>query len=277
MKDGFKNRVGIIVRKIVQDMMEKVMEKVLYTDPFIAERHHASKPVYSALVPDEIFKGAHFERRFVTPFGGVWEKLAITVAREIHGDCKQGMTVEGVVPKERLQRIQQVLNELEHGVSGIRRRKPDWKSELSYILAGKGSLIPVSVTCDILIDSKLVGKKLAFELKGPLPNSDQTKVSKEKMFKLLAMDPIEVDCAFYAYNPYGKRENYEWSFPVRWFDMKHDSSVLIGEDFWNLIGGDFAYKTIINEINSLGKTYKERIYREYLGIEPPGDIEDFMK
>ena len=279
MKDDLKNRVGIIVRQIVHDLMDKVMDKVLCADPFVPEKHHASKPMYSALVPDEIFKGAHFERRFVTPFGGVWEKLAVTVAREIHGDCKQGETIEGVVPEERLQRIQQVLNELEHGIGGERRRKPDWESELSYILAGTGNLIPVSVTCDIVIDSRLLGKKLAFELKAPLPNSDQTKVSKEKMFKLLAMEPTVVDYAYYAlpYNPYGKREKYEWSFPMRWFDMKHDSSVLIGEDFWNLIGGDFAYKTIIDEINSLGKNYKERIYRGYLGIEPPRNIEDFMK
>ena len=40
--------------------------------------------------------------------------------------------------------------------------------------------------------------KYAFELKGPLPNSDQTKVSKEKMFKLLAMNPKTVDFAYYA-------------------------------------------------------------------------------
>lgn len=39
-------------------------------DPFIKEKHHANKPLYAALVPDEIFKGSHFERRFVTPFGG---------------------------------------------------------------------------------------------------------------------------------------------------------------------------------------------------------------
>ena len=40
------------------------------------------------------------------------------------------------------------------------------------------------------MDTKIIsafpacGKTYAFELKGPLPNSDQTKVSKEKMFKL---------------------------------------------------------------------------------------------
>ncbi len=279
MKGDFQNRVGIIVREIVEDLMERVMEKVLRKDPFCASAHHESKPIYAALVPDEIFMGAHFERRFVTSFGGVWEELAVTVAREVHGVCEKGKTIQGFIPKERLERIQEVLDKLEHGEPGRGRQSPDWESELSYILEGKGEPTSVSVVCDIFIDSQLTGKKLAFELKGPLPNSDQTKVSKEKMLKLLAMEPKKVDNVYYAlpYNPYGERSNYEWKFPMRWFDMKHDSAVLIGTDFWSLIGGDLAYKTIIEEINSLGRHYKERIYKEYLGMEPPDEIKDFMK
>ena len=96
------------------------------------------------------------------------------------------------------------------------------------------------------------------------------------MFKLLAMKPAEVDFAFYAlaYNPYGKREDYNWAFPKRWFDMYNDESVLIGNEFWDLIGGNETYKNFISEINSLGKQYRERIYREFLGIEPPEDFDE---
>ncbi|MEC4807285.1 MAG: TdeIII family type II restriction endonuclease [Jaaginema sp. PMC 1080.18] len=139
------------------------------------------------------------------------------------------------------------------------------------MLEGGGEPIPTNVVCDIFIESKKTKKKYAFEIKAPLPNSDQTKVSKEKMFKLRAMNPAKVDYAFYAlaYNPYGKREDYNWSFPMRWFDMHSDESVLIGNEFWDLIGGKGTYKNFISEINSLGKEYRERIYREFLGIEPP--------
>ena len=247
------------------------MDRVLVTDPFVAEEHHAKKPLYAALVPDEIFKGSHFERRFVTPFGTAWEKLAMAVGNVHHGKCTKGASVEGTIGKERLRRIQEVLNRLEHGVNGKKKQKPNWDEELAYILAGGGEPIPTSVTCDILINSDLTGETYAFELKGPLPNSDQTKVSKEKMFKLLAMDGTPVQHAYYAlpYNPYIKRENYEWSFPGRWFNMKEDSCVLIGEELWDLIGGEGTYQLFISEINKLGAHYKERIYREFLCIEPP--------
>jgi hypothetical protein len=263
-----QDRVALAIKDVVSNMMNKVMDRVLIEDPFIKENHHAAKPLYAALVPDEIFKGAHFERRFVTPFGSVWEKLAMVVATEAHGYCSKGHSVHGIVGDESLRRIQEVLNTLEHNTKKI---KPDWETELKYIKQGGGLPIPVNVTCDIFIDSRETNKKYAFELKAPLPNSDQTKVSKEKMFKLLAMNPKQIDYAFYAlpYNPYGKKEDYKWTFPMRWFDMQKDSSVLIGDEFWDLIGGTGTYNNFIKEVNLIGKEYRERIYREFLEIEPP--------
>jgi hypothetical protein len=264
-----KEGVSLAIKNVVTDMMDKVLENVLLKNPFIIEQHHASKPLYAALVPDEIFKGSHFERRFVTPFGGVWERLAKVVAEEAHGFAATQHTISGKIGDERLRRIQETLNNLENKKT---KQKPSWQQELDYILAGNGELIPVTVICDLYIENAVANKKYAFELKAPLPNSDQTKVSKEKLFKLLAMEnQQQIDYAYFAlpYNPYGSKENYAWSFPKRWFDMQNDGSVLIGDEFWNLIGGEGTYLNFISEINALGSEYKERIYREFLGIEPP--------
>ncbi|MGB1241598.1 MAG: TdeIII family type II restriction endonuclease [Chitinophagales bacterium] len=269
-----EDRIALGIKEVISELMEKVMSRVIETDPFVKEKHRIIKPLYAALVPDEIFKGSHFERRFVTPFGGVWEKLALVVATERHGKCVKGHEVKGLVGKESLRRIQEVLNRLEHKKKKG-QVKPNWREELKYIKEGRGEPISVSVVCDIYIESESDGKRYAFELKGPLPNSDQTKVSKEKLFKLLAMNPQKIDHAFYAlpYNPYGKKKDYNWSFPMRWFNMHKDESVLIGDEFWELIGGKGTYQNFIKEVNLLGREYKERIYREYLGIEPPTDFD----
>jgi Type II restriction endonuclease, TdeIII len=268
-------RVADAIKTVVTRMMDRVMNNVLINDPFIKEKHQSAKPLYAALVPDEIFKGSHFERRFVTPFGGLWEKLAHVVAKEAHGHCELGHTVNGLIGAERLRRIQEVLNSLEHRTVDAQKRKPNWSEELEYVLAGEGEKIPVTVVCDVFIDSQTTGKRYAFELKAPLPNSDQTKVSKEKMFKLLAMQPAHVDYAYYAlaYNPYGEKSNYSWTFPMRWFNMHDDASVLIGDEFWNLIGGEGAYKNFIKQINSLGRVYKERIYLEFLEMQLPSSLD----
>ncbi len=266
------DEISEAIKQVIQTMMERVMNRVLFYDPFIADKHRAEKPLYAALVPDEIFKGSHFERRFVTPFGGVWEKLAQVAAIKGLGKCELGKSITGNIPQERLRRITEVLNGLEHAEKGNKNRvRPDWDNELNYIFKGDGKLIPVTVICDVYAEDMTKNKKYSFEIKSPLPNSDITKVSKEKILKLHAMQPLQVDAAYFVlpYNPYGKKKDYKWAFPFRWFNMTQDKSVLIGEEFWDLIGGKGTYQHFISEINNLGKEYRERIYKEYLGIEPP--------
>jgi hypothetical protein len=93
------------------------------------------------------------------------------------------------------------------------------------------------------------------------------------------MDPPQVTGAYYAlpYNPYGERKNYTWSFPNRWFNMKTDAAVLIGNEFWEKIGGQGTYQAFIDAVNEVGAEYKNAIYRDYLGMEPPKGIEEETK
>jgi hypothetical protein len=85
------------------------------------------------------------------------------------------------------------------------------------------------------------------------------------------MEPCLIEGAYFAlpYNPYEQKEKYSWSFPARWFNMQEDEVILIGDEFWEKIGGIGTYQTFINAVNELGQKYKTRIYREFLGIEPP--------
>lgn len=263
--------ISVAIKVIITTMMDRVLNRVLIEDPFIADVHKANKPLYAALVPDEIFKGSHFERRFVTPFGGVWEKLSKAAAENVFDIANTQHPINGTIKAEQLRRIQETLNKLEHRERGKDKILPNWDKELSYIRMGNiGKSIPVQVICDLYLENHN-GDKFAFEIKAPLPNSDQTKVSKEKLLKLYCMENSPITNAYYAlpYNPYGRREDYNWAFPARWFDMQKDSSVLIGDEFWNKIGGEGTYQLFISEINKLGKEYRTRIYKEYLGINPP--------
>jgi hypothetical protein len=254
-----QERVALAIKEVVSKMMDRVMENVLVNDPFVKETHHASKPLYAALVPDEIFKGSHFERRFVTPFGGVWEKLAQVVAIEAHGNCTMGHTVDGAVGTESLRRIQEVLNRLEYTKGEV---KSDFKAELAYIKKGRGQPIPVSISCDIFIVDETTNTKYAFELDKMPSDNFQIRASKEKMFKLLAMNPPQVDFAFYALP-----HNDDKTFLTKWFDIQEDESVLIGDDFWDLVGGGGVYDNIMKEINLFGEESKERICKEFLDIK----------
>lgn len=121
-----------------------------WTKTLSTKKHtEKNRPLYAALVPDEIFKGSHFERRFVTPFGKAWESLAVAAAQKGLGYGVAGHIITGKVKAERLSRITEVLNRLEHAEQGKQRIRPDWEKELAYVLAGKGKLITVTVVCDV--------------------------------------------------------------------------------------------------------------------------------
>ena len=57
--------VTVAICNIVQSLMENVMDRVLVTDPFVAEEHHAKKPLFIS----EINKlGAHYKERIYREF-----------------------------------------------------------------------------------------------------------------------------------------------------------------------------------------------------------------
>lgn len=265
------------ITHVITQKMDRVMERVLKDDPFVKTTHRERKPLYAALVPDEIFKGSHFERRFVTPFGKIWEELAVVVAKNWMGKAEGDYSIDGMVPEKRLARIQETLNRLEHKRVG-KRTMPNWDSELRYILEAGGDPIPTRVVCDVYVENTRMNEKYGLEIKAPLPNSDQTKVSKEKLLKLYAMEPRVIDHAYYAlpYNPYGSRADYDWSFPMRWFDMHNDKCVLIGDELWDMLGGEGTYDLFVKIVRKLGQRYQAEIYEQYLGMAPPEKRDRFQ-
>lgn len=55
--------------------------------------------------------------------------------------------------------------------------------------------------------------------------------------------------------------------------MQRDPVVLMGEEFWEMIGGAGTYDMLVSTINAIGGRYKECIYREFLNISPPHDAD----
>ena len=51
-----KQEMKEAIQSVIKLMMERVMNTVLVEDPFVKEEHKAKRPLYAALVPDEIFK-----------------------------------------------------------------------------------------------------------------------------------------------------------------------------------------------------------------------------
>ena len=120
-----KSTMKAAIQSVIKSMMDRVMYKVLIEDPFLKDEHKATKPLYAALVPDEIFKGSHFERRFVTPFRQCVGKSGGGGSKAGLGKGDTGYRIDGTVKAERLRRITEILNTLEHSEKGTRKVQPD--------------------------------------------------------------------------------------------------------------------------------------------------------
>jgi hypothetical protein len=249
------------IAAFVTALVERTLRKRVQLEPWDAEKERRLRPFAFALVPEEVWKGAKFERSFATSFGSAWEEMALLVARDKYDHAERGGSYTGRLFQDQLAQIQRILNELDN-----RLRKPDWDAEFESVVAARsGAEVKVSVIADVHAWND-DGSHLFFEVKAPMPNSDQTKVSKEKMLKLSAM--LGTTCAYYAlpYNPYPSRATYGHSPPKRWFNMSSDEVVLIGPDFWDKVGGPDTWDDLVELIEEIGDTFRERIRREYLGL-----------
>lgn len=245
------------LRKIFEAPLKSTIQRRSVDEPWDEAAEREQRPFHYALVPATVWKGSKFERSFVTSLGSVWERAAVTLGGGIHGWSERGFVFRGEIHSSQLHTIQSILNELE-----TRKRHPDWERELDEVLnADTGHTVPCEVTVDVAVGLSADDRSTHsyFEIKAPQPNSDQTKVSKEKMMKLSAME--HRPCAFYAlpFNPYGTREAYAHPFPKRWFDLVSDAVVLIGDEFWNEVGGVGTWDEMIQIAVEVGATYRDQI------------------
>ena len=260
LKEETKNKIKDEIIKVV----DRVIKRRVVDEVFDIKELEEERPFHVALLPEEILKGSKFERSFVTSLGqSVWEEIARIIIEKGWGNAKRGQHIEGEIYQSQLGIIQKILNELEH-VRG--NRKPDWMEELKEIdKAESGKKVKISVVVDLYGVSKY--KKLYCELKSSKPNSDQTKISKEKLMKIYAMKKDENYIGIFALpdNPYKTKEAYAWPHPKKWFEMDKEP-VAIGKDFWDIIGGKDTYEELIEIFKEAGKIIKPRIRKEFLQL-----------
>ncbi|RUT07966.1 hypothetical protein DSM106972_022260 [Dulcicalothrix desertica PCC 7102] len=100
------------------------------------------------------------------------------------------------------------------------------------------------------------GKEFLFEIKSPKPNKGQCLEVTQRLLKfhlLQGKNRPELQ-AFYAmpYNPYGMtRSSYKYSFAQKYTPF--NEAVIIGDEFWNIVGGTGAYEELLEIYLEVGQ------------------------
>lgn len=217
------------------------------------ERDIGYRPFHGALLSEEALFWSKFERSFSTSFGQrVIEKISAIAAVSGGAEPLQTSTQKHTnfdICINRLNAIEQHISALRDG-SGIRG---SWDNDLQQIcnVSGGDGTTRIRVISDLWWVKD--GRNHFMSIKTVKPNIDQTAEAKKDLLKLKMFDP---NCRVYFglyYNPFGEdRGAYNWSPPQRVFDFTNDSCVLIGQEYWDNLGGAGTYAEILDIAREVG-------------------------
>ncbi len=213
-------------------------------------------PFHRLLFSDEAVLAARVERSVVTTMGdALYPSLAKAIGEDQYTEVLTEHVVEGVVNDAACNMIEQIVTELRTPKSQrTTPREPDHETELSEVLNSPGGgQTSRAVTADLYIGDFADGP-LFIELKTPLPNLDVAAESKRKiLYYLLIMERKGVCGAKgylgLTYNPFLTREKYGHSFTKQIMDM--NDQVLMGQEMWDLIGGEGTFAELLEIIDDV--------------------------
>jgi hypothetical protein len=206
-------------------------------------------PFHDALVPGITLLG---ERSFSTRLGNLHEKVAAVVAEEIHAEVRQPHDLSGSIPVLSREFITQRIGQLER-----REARPDARYEREQIFGHFGNQVNAATRIDLFVRTH-GGEEHYFEIKSGKPNKGQCEEMKERLLTALAIRGQESTRTWWGvpYNPYGRGE-YRHTYPLAYFDFDHE--VMLGEPFWNFVGGEGSYDELLDLYRDVGAEFAERL------------------
>lgn len=244
-----KQRVWQLLYDFVVSQMPKLTKWTL-------EDIKLAYPFHRLLFSDDAVLAARVERSVVTRMGdALYPSLAKVISQGRFSQVFTEHVIEGVVNDAACNMIDQIVTELRTPKrQRATPRDPDHATELSEILNSPGGgQTSRTVTADLYI-ADFTGGPLFIELKTPLPNLDVAAESKRKiLYYLLIMNRQGISGASgflgLTYNPFLTRANYRHSFTRQIMDM--NKQVLMGEEMWDLIGGQGAFRELLEIIEDV--------------------------
>jgi hypothetical protein len=209
------------------------------------------KPFHEALLPDGILRITEFERSFSTKLGTTFEEVAKLIGKDNYAVAERGHVVCGKVSPRAIKKIESIVNKI--GSGGMEKSYLKLAKEVVKISMKKGETR--RKTADLYLKDNR-GNEIFFEIKSPKPNKGQCLEATDRLLQIHAIRRLSSPKVrtYYAmaYNPYGDdKKSYAHSFSRRYMDLKNQ--VLIGKEFWDLIGGEGTYKEVLEVYREVGR------------------------
>jgi hypothetical protein len=207
------------------------------------------KPFQAALIPPELIRINQFERGLSTRLGNSFEECARLIALDHHKEVHRGYDLNVLVSAASLAEIEKQQQSYESAIK-TKIQKPSLEKMIEAVLKAqkKTDLVSKTVRVDLHILTQ-DDQQLFFEIKAPKPNKGQCLEVLQRLlrFHLLSNATRPQIQAYYSmpYNPYGfNKSDYKWTQAKTY--LPFNEAVVIGQDFWAMIGSDTTYTELLD-------------------------------
>jgi hypothetical protein len=222
-------------------------------------RETSSMPFLSRLIQDDEKIAAYsFIHSIATTLGmSIYEDVSVIIASSNSKEAFRNYGVGGVISKEQKSVISRIITELRND-----ERKANIINETDEVLlapASNGKFQKAGNIADFYMNKD--GIEYFFEIKTVKPNIDVFEKSKTKLLEWVARrrKPVKVFLAF-PYNPY---HPLPYSRFTETGMMNQPNDFLVGEEYWDFIGGQNTFPELLQTFDDVGKEFKEQLKKKF--------------
>lgn len=245
-------------KRKIKELLSKKIEKKLKS----YGRETVSMPFLARLIQDnEKIAAYSFIHSMATSLGmSIYEDISVIIASETADEAFRNYGVGGVISEAQKKVISNI-------VSGLRNkeRTAEIDKEVKDVLAASaenGKFQKSGNIADFYMNKD--GKEYYFEIKTVKPNIDVFEKSKTKLLEWVARrrKPVRLYLAF-PYNPYHPKPYLRFT-EVGMMDSPND--FLVGNEYWDFIGGKNTFPELLKTFDEVGKDFKEQLNKKFQEI-----------
>lgn len=225
-------------------------------------RETTSMPFLARLIQDnEKIAAYSFIHSMATTLGmSIYEDVSVIIAEEHADEAFRNYGVGGVLSEAQKTTINNIVTKLRNG-----ERKADIKKEKEEVLAAtrlNGSSQKSGEIADFYM--RKGSKEYYFEIKTAKPNIDVFEKSKTKLLEWVARRRNSVDVYLvFPYNPYHPQPYSRFTESGL---MNYPNDFLIGNEYWDFIGGENTFPELLKIFDEVGKNFKDELNQKFKDI-----------
>ena len=222
-------------------------------------RETSSMPFLSRIIQDnEKIAASSFMHSISTSLGmSIYEDVSVIIAKPHCDECFRNYGVGGVISQDQKKVIGTIIRELRN-----KKRKPNIQKEIQTVLKADRGDANSQKSGDIAdFYMKKKDKEFYFEIKTTKPNIDVFEKSKIKLLEWAARRRKKIySYLAFPYNPYHTK-------PYKRFTqanlVKINEDFLVGEKYWDFLGGKNTFQQLLDVFDIVGKRYKKELIKKF--------------